>query len=105
MIFIATASFPQTSVKNAARIYGEMKKLPAAIRRHGPYFKVESGQDIKMIAVYETDSAASQEVKKFLEKRYEAFEGVAGFSARVEPWANLPDAVAQLAKTPAGNSA
>ena len=105
MIFIATASFPQSSVKQAAKVYGEMKKLPAAIRRYGPYFKIEAGQALQVITVYETDSASLQEVRKFLEKRYAVFDGVAGFTSTVEQWLELPDAVAQLAKMPTGNGA
>lgn len=100
MIFIATASFPQTSVKQVAKIYGEMKKLPAAICRHGPYFQIETGKSIQVATVYETDAAVGHEIKKFLEKRYAVFGDLAGFSFRVEQWFNLTDAVSQLAKTP-----
>ena len=97
MILIATASFPQTSVKQAAILYGKMKKLPAAIIRHGPYFKVEPGRDIQMIAVYETDSAAVLEVRKYLEKRFAAFSSVSGFTFTIEEWSSLADGLAKLA--------
>lgn len=105
MILIATATLPQTSVKQAAKVYGEMKKLPAAIRRNGPYFKIESGRDIEVISLYETDSAAWNEIKKFLEKRYAAFDGIAGFTIRIEPWLNLSDAVARLSMASSANGA
>ena len=100
MILIATASFPQTSVKQAAKIYGEMMKLPTAIRRYGPYFQVEPGHPLQVIAVYETDAAVEQEVQKFLEKRYAVFSDIPGFTCKIGKWLNLPDAVARLAKTP-----
>jgi hypothetical protein len=105
MIFIANASFPQASVKQAAKIYGEMKKLPAAIQRLGPYFLIEPGQVIKVITVYETDSPAWQEVKKFLEKRYAVFADISGFSCKVEQWRNLPDAIALFTRTPRASGA
>ena len=100
MILIATASFPPASVKQAARIYSDMKKLPAAIRRQGPFFKVDPARALNVITVYEIDAAVEWEVKKFLEKRYAVFADIPGFTWEIEQWLNLPDAVSLLAKTP-----
>ena len=97
MILVAKATFPQTSVKQAAMLYGKLQKLPAAIRRHGPYFKVETGSEIDMVAVYETDSAAVMEVKKYLEKRFATFTTVPGFTYTLEEWSTLVDGLNKLA--------
>lgn len=96
MIFLALASFPQTEIKEAAKAFLALKSLPASIKRHGPFFKIEDGASIEIITLYEFDPDFTDKAKKFLESRYHAFAGVAGFTVNIEPRLDMQEALLKL---------
>ena len=96
MIFIAFASFPQATIKEAANAFISLKALPPSIQRSGPYFKIEEETDLEIITLYTFDGDFNDKAKKFLAARYKAFAEVPGFSLRIEARLDMQEALVKL---------
>ena len=46
MILIVRASFPRSSLKEAIKIFTQLPKLPATVKRHGPFFSIDEKENI-----------------------------------------------------------
>jgi hypothetical protein len=99
MILIARASFPRSSLKEAIKIFTGLPKLPATVKRHGPFFSIDAKGNIHYISFFKfTEQQISFEEKKFIQKRLDAFAGVAGFTCSIESWLNMEEILDVLKK-------
>ncbi|MBU0673910.1 MAG: hypothetical protein KJ950_04635 [Proteobacteria bacterium] len=96
MILLAKVSFPQTSVKKAAQAYSSLPKLPATVHRIGPFFKVEPDQDIEVITIYEAQGTIWPELKKYIDKRFQTFADIPGFSLTLTKGLKMDKAIEQF---------
>lgn len=96
MILVVNASFPLTSVREAARKFTLLPKIPASVKRYGPYFFFDNNV-VRALSLYEfRESSITHEQKKFIRKRMELFADVPGFSHTIQEWMKLDDALYTL---------
>lgn len=106
MILIAKASFPPTSLKEAAKIFSRLPKLPATVKRHGPFFRFDEKGNFLYFSLFKfSEARISFEEKKFLLQRLQAFRDVPGFASSVEEWMNMEETLDAIKKGSADETA
>lgn len=99
MILIAKASFPKSSLKEAAKIFAQLPKLPATVKRYGPFFRFDESGNVLYSSFFKfSEALISFEEKKFLQKRLEAFNDVPGFTSVIEEWMNMEETLTLIKK-------
>ena len=94
MILIVNISFPRSSVKQAAQAFTNLPKVPASVKRQGPYFSFAEIDKISSITFYSFGGGRiTGEEKKFVESRMKVFCDVPGFSYSIEDWLNMEEAL------------
>ncbi|MBU0910769.1 MAG: hypothetical protein KKA54_05265 [Proteobacteria bacterium] len=99
MILIAKASFPHSSLKEAIRIFSQLPKLPATVKRFGPFFSVDDKGNFHYIAFFKfSEQQITVEQKKFIQKRFDVFAGVPGFTSSIDSWMSMEETLELLKK-------
>ena len=99
MILIARASFPRSSLKQAIQIFSQLPKLPATVKRFGPFFSIDDQGNFHYIAFFKfSEPQISFEEKKFLQKRFEVFADVPGFTSSIDNWMSMEETLELLKK-------
>jgi hypothetical protein len=97
MFLIAKATFPRSSVPQAAKAFTQLSKLPATVTRQGPYFHFDDNNNIQTTSLYSfSSSPIGHEEKKFVENRLKVFSGVPGFSCTIENWLSMEEAILRV---------
>jgi hypothetical protein len=103
MILIVRASFPRSSLKEAIKIFTQLPKLPATVKRHGPFFSIDEKENINYISFFKfTDPQITFEEKKFIQKRLDAFAGVPAFTSSIDRWMSMEETLDVLKKKKEG---
>ncbi|MBU4260253.1 MAG: hypothetical protein KKC76_00040 [Proteobacteria bacterium] len=99
MILIARASFPRSSLKEAIKIFSQLPKLPATVKRSGPFFPIDDKGNFNYISFFKfNEQQITVEQKKFLQKRFDVFAGVPGFTSSIENWMSMEETLELLKK-------
>ena len=94
MILIVNASFPRSSVQQAAKAFTLLPKVPATVKRRGPYFHFDDNDNICAMTLYSfSASQITNEEKKFVENRLTLFSDVPKFSYNIKSWLNMEEAL------------
>jgi len=99
MILIARASFPSSSLKEAIKIFSRLPKLPATVKRHGPFFSFDDKGNFNYISFFKfNESQITFEEKKFIQKRFDVFADIPGFTSSIENWMSMEETLELLKK-------
>ncbi len=99
MILIVKTIFPRSSVQQAAKAFTLLAKLPATVKRQGPYFHFDENNNIQTMALYFFSGAQiGNEERKFVENRLKVFSDVPGFSYTVENGLSIEEALLVVKK-------
>ncbi|MEW6520592.1 MAG: hypothetical protein AB1461_14380 [Thermodesulfobacteriota bacterium] len=99
MILIARASFPRSSLKEAIRIFSQLPKLPATVKRFGPFFSIDDQGKFHYLSFFKfSEPQITFEEKKFIQKRFDHFAGVPGFTSSLDSWMSMEETLELLKK-------
>jgi hypothetical protein len=99
MLLMVKVSFPRSSLKQAAKAYTEMPKLPATVSRRGPFFHLDDKGSIHGLSIFTfKDTAITHNERQFIEKRLRVFSDVPEFTYTIEDWLDMQEALIRLSK-------
>ncbi|MCB2182563.1 MAG: hypothetical protein KQH63_11085 [Desulfobulbaceae bacterium] len=99
MILIVKAFFTRDHLKDAAKSFTQLPRLPNTVKRKGPFFHFDEKGDIHALSMFAfSDPFISNEQRKFVENRLKNFSEVQGFTYTVEEWMSMEEALAHLKK-------
>jgi hypothetical protein len=90
-------------LKEAIKIFTQLPKLPATVKRHGPFFSIDEKENFNYISFFKfTNPQITFEGKKFIQKRLDAFAGVPGFTSSIDRWMSMEETLDVLKKKKEG---
>jgi hypothetical protein len=99
MLLVVKTSFPRSSIKQAAKAYTQMPKLPATVTRKGPFFHLDDKGYIHGFALYTfQETTITQNERKFVQNRLKIFTDVPDFTYTVEDYLDMEEALQVLSK-------
>jgi hypothetical protein len=100
MLLVVKTSFPRSSLKEAAKAFTEMPRLPATVHRQGPIFHLDDDNGyIHSIAIYSfKNSAITHNERRFVEQRLKIFADVPDFIYTIEDYLEMEEALQVLSK-------
>jgi hypothetical protein len=93
MVIITEASYPWSSLFQAAEAMKKVTAPPSFVTVHGPYLTAEKGVGNSVLAVYEFSDDKFKEVVDYITGRMFNFVGVPGYTWEMKPYYKSEEAI------------
>ncbi len=96
MVIVAEVRFSFAEVHSVIEPYLKVSPLPGDVIRIGPYFHIDSLQNVRALTIYRFDSGNVEDATAFLRERYASFAELPNVECTIAPWMDGKEAIAKL---------